>query len=82
LPYDDKLGANACDPFDHLGLDEAMTGLERLDPVQAKVAELRYFCGLTIDETAKVLGVSTGKVNREWRHAKAWLRNQLGDKTR
>ena len=60
-----------------LALDDALEQLERLDPQKAKVVELRYFGGLSIDETAEVLGVSVPTVNRHWRMAKAYLYSEL-----
>jgi RNA polymerase sigma factor (TIGR02999 family) len=56
-----------------VALDEALRELERLDPQKGRVVELRYFAGLSIDETAEVLNVSPTTVRREWRRAKAWL---------
>jgi RNA polymerase sigma factor (TIGR02999 family) len=56
-----------------VALDEALRGLEKVDPQKARVVELRYFAGLSIEETAEVLGVSPTTVRREWRRAKAWL---------
>ncbi|HEY0172282.1 MAG TPA: sigma-70 family RNA polymerase sigma factor [Pyrinomonadaceae bacterium] len=56
-----------------VALDEALRGLEEFDPQKARVVELRYFGGLSIEETAEVLGVSPTTVRREWRRAKAWL---------
>jgi RNA polymerase sigma factor (TIGR02999 family) len=56
-----------------VALDEALRTLERLDPQKGRVVELRYFAGLSIEETAEVLGVSPSTVRREWRRAKAWL---------
>ena len=65
-----------------LELETALVRLEALDPRQARVVELRYFGGLTIPETAEVLGISPMTVKREWRIAKAWLRRALeGDQT-
>lgn len=62
---------------DLLELDAALTKLAEWDEQQAKVVELRYFGGCSIDETAQILGVSTASVNRDWAAAKAWLRHQL-----
>jgi RNA polymerase sigma-70 factor (ECF subfamily) len=56
-----------------LALDEALTELARLDPRKSRVVELRYFGGLSIEETADVLEVSAMTVRRDWRAAKAWL---------
>lgn len=60
-----------------LALDEALETLARLDPQKAKIVELRYFGGLSIEETAEVMGVSVPTINRQWRMAKAWLYGQL-----
>jgi RNA polymerase sigma factor (TIGR02999 family) len=54
-------------------LDIALSDLEEFDPVQAKVVELRYFGGLTVDETAEVMSISAATVKREWTMARAWL---------
>jgi RNA polymerase sigma factor (TIGR02999 family) len=58
-------------------LDDALSTLCQLDPRQGRIVELRFFGGLTIDETAEVLGVSAPTVEREWRMARAWLHSQL-----
>jgi RNA polymerase sigma factor (TIGR02999 family) len=58
-------------------LDSALTRLAQLDARQADVVELRYFGGLTIDETASFLGVSPKTVKRDWEMARAWLRAEL-----
>jgi RNA polymerase sigma factor (TIGR02999 family) len=58
-------------------IDEALTRLELLDPRQAKVVELRFFGGLTVEETAEAMGISAPTVKREWAMAKAWLYREL-----
>ena len=63
---------------DLLALEEALGRLGDFDPQQSRVVELRYFGGLTIEETAEVIGVSPATVKREWMMAKAWLRRELG----
>ena len=63
---------------DLVALDEALTALASLDPRKSHVVELRYFGGLTVDETAEVLHVSGETVRRDWRLAKAWLLSELG----
>lgn len=60
-----------------LAVDEALTRLESLDGRQARIVELRFFGGLTVEETAEVVGISTATVKREWRTARAWLRREL-----
>ena len=62
---------------DLVALDEALRGLAAVDAQQSRIVELRYFGGLTIEETAEVLGVSTMTVKRDWRVAKAWLHGRL-----
>jgi len=62
---------------DVLALDEALTGLAALDPDQARIVELRYFAGLTLDDTAATLGISAATVSREWTVARLWLRREL-----
>jgi RNA polymerase sigma-70 factor, ECF subfamily len=62
---------------DLIALDDALTALSAFDPRKAKVVELRFFGGLTEDETAEVLKVSSDTVTRDWRLAKVWLRREL-----
>jgi RNA polymerase sigma-70 factor (ECF subfamily) len=62
---------------DVLALDEALGRLNEFDPQQARVVELKFFAGLTIEETAEVLNVSHATVEREWKLARAWLRREL-----
>jgi RNA polymerase sigma-70 factor, ECF subfamily len=60
-----------------LALDESLTRLEKMDRRQARIIELRYFGGLTVDEVAKILDLSPTTVRREWTSAKAWLFGEL-----
>ena len=60
-------------PEHFLALDEALRFLERVDPQKGRIVELRYFGGLSIEETAEVLDISPRTVRREWRRSKAWL---------
>jgi len=69
--------APASDPVDLLDLDIALNELEQLDPQQARIVELRYFAGLSIEETAHATGVSPATVKRDWLVAKAWIRRRL-----
>jgi RNA polymerase sigma-70 factor, ECF subfamily len=62
---------------DVLELDAALEKLAALDPQQARIVELRYFGGLTIEETAEVVGVSPATVKRQWAMARAWLKRAL-----
>lgn len=81
LPIEDALCVAAEErDTDLLALDRALNELTRLDERQAQIVELRFFSGLSIDETAEVLGISPATVKRDWTMAKAWLRSELGDK--
>ena len=72
------MAAPASDPIDILTLDEALKRLEGLDARQAQVVELCYFGGLTYPEIGTMLNVSEATVDRDLRHARAWLRHELG----
>jgi RNA polymerase sigma factor (TIGR02999 family) len=68
--------APACDV---LGVDAALDALTAIDPRRGKVVELRIFGGLSVEETATALGVSTDTVSRDWKLAKAWLARELAN---
>ena len=63
--------------IDILALNEALDELAELDPQQSRIVELKFFGGLSIEETAEVLGISHATVERDWKLARAWLRRQL-----
>jgi RNA polymerase sigma-70 factor, ECF subfamily len=67
----------AVDSVDALDLDRALSKLEALDPDQARIVEMRFFGGLTVEETAAALGVSPATIKREWAIAKGWLYREL-----
>lgn len=69
--------SGAVDTVDAIDLDRALRKLEALDPDQAKIVEMRFFGGLTVDETAAALGISPATVKREWALAKGWLHREL-----
>ena len=73
------VGADA--DVDLVALDDAMTALARVDPRKMQVVEMRFFGGLSVEETAEVLGISPVTVKRDWRMAKAWLYRELADGT-
>jgi RNA polymerase sigma-70 factor, ECF subfamily len=73
----DALGVFTRPEIDVLGLNLALDELARLDPQQGRVVELRYFGGLSIEETAEVLGISPATVKREWGTARLWLLQQM-----
>jgi len=64
--------------FEVLAVDEALTRLADLDAQQARIVELRFFAGLSVEEAAHVLKRSPRTIKREWRMARAWLLRQLG----
>ncbi|WP_146390092.1 ECF-type sigma factor [Allorhodopirellula solitaria] len=73
--------AAAIDPDDSetlLALDDALTKLESMDTELARLVQLRYFTGLTIDQTAELLDVSPRTVKRNWAYARAWLKREMG----
>lgn len=70
------LGAGQRD-VDVLALDEALTRLAKLDPQQSRIVELRFFAGLSIEETAEILKISPATIKRDWAMAKAWLFREM-----
>ena len=70
-------GAAQTRDSDLLALDEALTRLAKKDKQQARIVELRYFSGLTIEETADILGISPATIKRDWKMTKAWLYREL-----
>lgn len=77
IALDERIEWPAARDLDIVALDECLTALAELDPQQARVVELRFFAGLSIEETAEVLGVSDSTVKREWRVARAWLLREM-----
>ena len=80
VELDDALSKPAepsLDVIDALALDAALQKLEALDPDQGRIVELRFFGGLTVEETAAALGISPATVKREWAIAKGWLYREL-----
>jgi RNA polymerase sigma-70 factor (ECF subfamily) len=73
LSLDETLAFTEAKGADLLAVDEALTRLTERDPRQSRIVELRFFGGLTEDEAAEVLGVSTRTVKRDWNVARAWL---------
>jgi RNA polymerase sigma factor (TIGR02999 family) len=63
--------------LDIVALDEALERLARIDEQQSRIVELRFFSGLTVEETAEVLGISPATVKRDWSMAKAWLHREI-----
>jgi RNA polymerase sigma factor (TIGR02999 family) len=73
----DSLAVVPAPDLDILALNDALTELAAVDPLRTRMIELRFFAGLTTDETAEALGVSTATVTRGWRLARAWLHARL-----
>jgi RNA polymerase sigma factor (TIGR02999 family) len=73
VPLDDVLLGARARGIEVLALDEALESLSKLDPRKGRVVELRYFGGLTIEETAEVLEISPETAKRDWKMAKTWL---------
>jgi len=72
-----EIGVDIGQSEELLAVDEALSRLAALDLQQARVVELRYFCGMTVEETAQALTISPRTVKREWAMAKAWLRLEI-----
>ena len=77
LALDEALEEAAAQHADIVALDDALTRLAAFDSRQSRIVELRYFGGLTIEETAEALGIGHSTVEREWTLARAWLRREL-----
>jgi len=77
LSLDEAVSFTSERDLDLLALDEALAQLASFDPQQSQVVELRFFGGLSIEETAAVMGLSTATIKREWTLAKAWLHQRL-----
>jgi RNA polymerase sigma-70 factor, ECF subfamily len=76
---EDLEGPAAQRPVDVIALDDALEALSAIEPRKSQVVELRFFGGLTVEETAAVLDVSADTVKRDWRLARVWLRRELKD---
>ncbi|MFQ5411417.1 MAG: sigma-70 family RNA polymerase sigma factor [Phycisphaerae bacterium] len=77
VPLDEAVAAYEARSGDLIALDEALTQLAATDEQQSHIVELRFFGGLSVEETAEIIGVSKRTVERDWRMARAWLRNRL-----
>jgi len=77
LTLDDAANAARIRSVDLIALDDALTDLAKLDQKQSRIVELRYFGGLSIEETSQVLGVSPATIKREWATARAWLHHEM-----
>ena len=78
VPFDETLNSIRIRGVDFIALDEVLNTLAELDPRKARVVELRFFAGLSVQETAELLQVSEDTVLRDWKFAKHWLWCELG----
>lgn len=77
ITLDDNIDVSGERAAELVALDDALTELARIDEQKSRIVELRYFGGLSVEETAEVLGVSAPTVKRQWRMAKAWLFGEI-----
>jgi RNA polymerase sigma factor (TIGR02999 family) len=77
VPLEDAPSMAAENPEYLLEIDQALERLAAIDPRQAQVVELRFYGGLSVEETAEILGVGARTIDRDWRIARGWLRRQL-----
>ena len=77
VPLDDVMIVSPVRAAEVVALDDALKLLAERDPRKSQIIELRFFGGLSIEETAEVLGISPGTVMRDWTFAKAWLRREM-----
>jgi RNA polymerase sigma factor (TIGR02999 family) len=77
VTFDESHLADEAPSGDVVALDDALRALAELDPRRSRVVELRYYAGLTLEETATVLGISSDTVMRDWKVAKLWLMREI-----
>lgn len=82
LTLDDVHGVSNGRPLDLLALDDALNGLARLDPQQSRIVELRFFGGMSIEETAEAMKLSVATVKRHWSLARVWLHHEMSRRPR
>jgi RNA polymerase sigma-70 factor, ECF subfamily len=82
VTLDERLLPGLAPGLELLALDEALAELSTLDPQQGRIVELRAFGGLSVEDTAEVLGLSSATVKRHWAFAQAWLRSRLAQASR
>jgi RNA polymerase sigma-70 factor, ECF subfamily len=77
VQFDENFHVGELTPADMARLDDALDTLARVDPRKSKAIELRFFGGLSVEETAEVLGISRETALRDWRFARAWLKSEM-----
>jgi RNA polymerase sigma factor (TIGR02999 family) len=80
LAFDDTIAAPEWRDVDLVALDDALDTLSQMDPQQGRIVELRFFSGLSIESTAKIVGISAATVKRDWHVARAWLFRELSER--
>jgi RNA polymerase sigma factor (TIGR02999 family) len=80
VSLDEGIAAAGASHLDVVALDDALTELAKLDPQQERIIELRFFGGLSIEETAEALNISPATVKRDWATARAWLYREMTSK--
>ena len=79
LTLDEAIASPQSLSVDLIALDDALNGLAKHDPQQSRIVELRFFGGLSIEETSQALGISPATVKRHWTMAKLWLHNEISE---
>ena len=82
LTLDDAVALPQRKNVDVVALDDALTTLAEVDPRQSRVVELRFFAGLSLEETSEVMGIATATVQRDWTTARAWLHREISRRPR
>ena len=77
LELKDAMATQKVQDIDLIALDHALSQLASLDPQQSRIVEMRFFSGLSIEDTAEVIGISRTTVKREWATARAWLLREM-----
>jgi len=79
ITFDEAITLPQSRGVDLIALDDALNGLAKVDPQQSRIVELRFFGGLSIEETAQALGMSPATIKRHWTTAKLWLHNEISE---
>ena len=82
VPLDEAVDVSDTPSQDFVALDDALNALETIDPRKCQVVEMRFFAGMSLEETAEALHLSVGTIKGDWRLAKAWLARELGGSPR
>jgi RNA polymerase sigma factor (TIGR02999 family) len=77
LTLDDAVALSPRKEMDVIAIDDALHALAEVDPRQSRVVELRFFAGLSLEETSEVMGIATATVQRDWTAARAWLHREI-----